>query len=331
MRANTDWFRDAKWGVFVHYILSDEVPAERWNGRIDLSAEQWNDLVDGFDVEALADQLKQINPGFCFLTVGQNSGHYCSPNETYDSIVGISPSKCSRRDLVADFADALAKREIPLLAYLPSGPPTRDAVAVEKLQWQNGSQASYHRPCHGLDENGKPWGEANPPNIEFQRHWEAVIREWSLRWGDKVAGWWYDGCYFADAMYRKAKPPNFHSFVDATKAGNPDSIVAFSHGVNLPVKSLTECEDYTGGEISKAFPVCPGRWVDGAQYHVLGYLGETWGAGTDQPRLSDELVIAYTRHVTDHEGVVSWDVPITAGGTIEEPFTRQLKALGAAL
>jgi hypothetical protein len=95
MRTNTDWFRDAKWGVFIHYIFSDEVPADRWNAHVDTSAESWNASVDSFDVEALADQLKHIKPGYCFLTIGQNSGHYCSPNETYDSIVGISPSKCS--------------------------------------------------------------------------------------------------------------------------------------------------------------------------------------------------------------------------------------------
>eukprot|EP01046_Picozoa_sp_COSAG06_P043602 COSAG06_NODE_5739_length_3299_cov_19.417813_1_plen_24_part_10 len=24
----------------------------------------------------------------------------------------------------------------------------------------------------------------------MQRNWEAIIREWSLRWGDLVDGWW---------------------------------------------------------------------------------------------------------------------------------------------
>ena len=47
---------------------------------------------------------------------------------------------------------------------------------------------------------------------EFQRKWEAVIREWSLRWGKSVSGWWIDGCYFADQMYRFDDEPNFASF-----------------------------------------------------------------------------------------------------------------------
>lgn len=329
MRANTEWFRDAQWGVCVHYLLSDEVPTDSWNAHTDTSAESWNAQVDGFDVDALANQLDEIRPGYCLLTIGQNSGHYCSPNETYDSIVGIRPSKCSRRDLIADVSDALGKLSIPLLVYLPSGAPARDPVAIEKLQWENGTQMSCYRPRHGLDENGEPWGLANPANIEFQRNWESIIQEWSLRWGKKVAGWWFDGCYFSDAMYRNPEAPNFRSFADAAKAGNPDSIVAFSPGVNLPVVSLSDCEDYTGGEVSTSFPVCPGRWVDGAQYHVLSYLGETWSSG--QPRFGDEFVCGYTRHVTDKEGVVTWDVPVDPGGTIMPPFIKQLTALNQYL
>ena len=46
VRSNTDWFRDARWGVFAHFLASD-----------DLSAEQWNERVDAFDVNGLAAQL----------------------------------------------------------------------------------------------------------------------------------------------------------------------------------------------------------------------------------------------------------------------------------
>ena len=44
------------------------------------------------------------------------------------------------------------------------------------------------------------------------------MREWSLRWGDKIGGWWIDGCYFADEMYRHPDAPNFASFTAALKA-----------------------------------------------------------------------------------------------------------------
>ena len=48
-----------------------------------MSIDQWNDLVDHFDVEALADQLKSIGAGYHVLTIGQNSGYYLSSNAVY--------------------------------------------------------------------------------------------------------------------------------------------------------------------------------------------------------------------------------------------------------
>ena len=88
MRSNTDWFKEARWGIVFRYLAQEVADGE-------LSPEQWNALVDGFDVDALAAQLNDVGAGDIMLTVGQNSGHYCAPNETYHRIVGIDPSKCS--------------------------------------------------------------------------------------------------------------------------------------------------------------------------------------------------------------------------------------------
>ena len=320
MRANTDWFRDAKWGVFMHYLGTPEESADDWNRRI-----------DGFDVDALAAQLAELGAGYFFITIGQNSGHYCAPNESYDSIVGIEPSKCSKRDLVSDLYEALARVGIPLMVYLPAGAPDKDPVAMERLGWQNGSQPDYARPIHGLDENGKPWGAANPPNIEFQKKWEAVIHEWSERWGRKVRGWWFDGCYFANAMYRRPEAPNFASFAAAAKAGNPESLVAFNPGALNPVISMTEHEDYTAGELIGVLAIpCPGRWVDGAQYHLLSSLTGSW-TNRQAPVVSDELIAAYTHYVNSKKGVMTWDVRPNSDGTLVGSFFEQLKTIGAGV
>jgi len=46
--------------------------------------------VDGFDVNGLADQLASVGAGYYVITLGQNSGYFCSPNAAYDGFVGIS-------------------------------------------------------------------------------------------------------------------------------------------------------------------------------------------------------------------------------------------------
>lgn len=287
----------------VHYLADWQTRAH----DLPLSVDQWNRMVAGFDVNALADQAVSMGAGYCQISIGQNSGYFLSPNAAYDDIVGIQPSKCSRRDLVADLADALNKRGIKLLVYLPSGAPAQDAAAVSALEWRNG-----------------PY-----PNVEFQRKWQRVIREWSLRWGNKVAGWWFDGCYFPNSMYRSAAPPNFASLADAARAGNPDAVVAFNPGVVYRLLSLTPAEDFIAGEIDKPERVtirraAQGR-IDGTQVHMLSYLGQTWGRGT--PRFTVEQVVAYTRKVLDAGGVVTWDVPVELNGTIPKPFVDQLTSL----
>ncbi|MCP4642019.1 MAG: hypothetical protein GY851_16370 [bacterium] len=298
----TDWFRNAKWGVFTHYMADTVLPKD------ELSVDRWNAVVDSYDVDALAAQLEAAKAGYFIITMGQNSGYYCSPNAAYDRFVGIAPSRCSERDLIADLYDALHPKGIRLMVYLPSGAPDRDPEAMEALKWKKGN----HRFA------------------EFQEMWEAVIREWSERWGAKVSGWWFDGCYYADAMYRHDEAPNFASFAAAARAGNPDSIVAFNPGVEFPIVTVTPEEDYTAGEITEPEKVaCDGRWVESAQYHMLSYLGPRWCASP--VRFTDDEAVRYTKAITDKGGVVSWDVPPQPDGTIPEPFMAQLRAIGAAL
>lgn len=301
-----EWFRQARWGVFTHYMADTVLAPET------LSVETWNAAVDSFDVAALANLLDQIGAGYYVITLGQNSGYYCSPNTAYDRHTGISPSKCSRRDLVADLYEALNPKGIRLMVYLPSGAPDRDPDAVKALGWQRGNDGP------------------DPRLASFQRKWEDVIREWSLRWGTKVSGWWFDGCYYSDLMYNHPDPPNFKSFADAARAGNPGGILAFNPGVHYPIITLTPDEDYTAGEIENVSRVvCTGPLIQQAQFHMLSYLGPRWAASP--PRFTDAQAVNATRAIVEKGGVVSWDVPIKANGQIPEPFLKQLAAVGAGL
>ncbi len=315
MRSDTDWFKTAGWGVFTHYLAETVANGEN------TTPEEWNRIVNQFDVERLARQLEEVGAVYYFITIGQISGYYCSPNQTYDSLVGIKPSKCSRRDLIRDLYTALNPLGIKLMVYLPSHAPSRDLTAIERLK----CTPTWDAPIWNLKKGYKIVEGIDERLSEFQRNWEAIVREWSTRWGKNVHGWWFDGCYYAEKMYQHSNPPNFQSFAAAAKAGNPDSLVTFNPGVKVPVISLTEYEDYTAGEISLAFPVCPGRWVNGAQFHILGYLGSWWGKG--KPRFSIEFVYGYTKDLISKEGVITWDVPIAGDGQIPQPFIEQLKSL----
>lgn len=320
----TDWFHKAGWGVMTHYLGAP--PSS--DGGAELSAEAWNEQVDAFDVAGLVRQLASTGTKYLLFTVGQNSGHYCAPNATYDRLVGIQPSKCSRRDLIGDLAQALQPHRIRLLAYLPSGAPAADPVARRKLQWRWGAPGGWQLP-------GEPVGGRL---AEFQRNWEGICRDWSQRWGRRVSGWWIDGCYFADEMYRHPDEPNFASFARALKAGNSDALVAFNPGVKVPVVCHTAVEDYTAGEVNldqvaQAVRACPGRWIERegrcVQFQILSFLGQTW-CGGERPRKPDDEIIGYVRDLTAKGGVITWDVPIQKSGLIPEPFMAQLRSIGRA-
>ncbi|MBS3762336.1 MAG: hypothetical protein KGZ25_03420, partial [Planctomycetes bacterium] len=207
MDDNTKWFADCGWGVFCHWLGAP--PSS--NGGKELRAKTWNEWVDDFDVEGLGDQLEEVGAPYFFITIGQNSGHYIAPNDNYDKYVGIEPSKCSRRDLVSDLYEVLHPLGIKLLVYLPSGAPAADPTATTQLGWEWGFEGDW--------PGGYGAGRTGKRLADFQKKWESIVREWSNRWGEKVRGWWIDGCYFADEMYRHSNEPNFRSFAEALKAG----------------------------------------------------------------------------------------------------------------
>jgi len=311
-RGNTEWFHDAGWGVMCHYLAG--IPGDGKNGA-ELSPEAWNAQVDAFDLDGFVSQIASTGAGYVLFTIGQNTGHYCAPNATYDELTGLCPSKCSRRDLIMEVAEALEPHGIRLMVYTTSGAPN-EPPAAEALGWVN----LRNQPPQRL--------------ADFQLKWNRVLAEWSRQWGTHVHGWWVDGCYHAEAMYNFDDEPNWSSLTRALKAGNPDAIVGYNPGVKVPI--ITQGgEDYTAGELADALTV--GGWregsfrtvpseVGGAQYHVLTFLGQFWCLG--EPRFPDALALGYAQFIMASGGVITWDVPIDASGLIPQPFVDQLQAIG---
>ncbi|MBN1361813.1 MAG: hypothetical protein JW993_14550 [Sedimentisphaerales bacterium] len=303
------WMK-GKWGVMTHYLFA-------WQSRehnLPRTAEQWNQMVDAFDVDGLAEQVASTGAAYYLLTIGQNSTHLLTPSPIFEELFIKGPSNCSRRDLVADMSEALARRGVKLMVYSTSHPP--------------GSARQF-----GSTE-GNPPGDHR--NKERMLAWERVLRQWSLRWGDKVAGWWLDGGYTPNLTLRYPDAPNYQSLAAACRAGNPMAVVTINRGVMDRPISNTPYEDYTGGEINdiqtiRLWRIDSDGKVDGARLHLLSYLGEKWGVG--QPRYENlrEIVLPNTFRVLEMGGAVTWDVPIQPSGLIADDFLGQLRAIGKAI
>lgn len=317
---STEWLHQGRVGMFLHYLSGSP-----GTGPSFISLAEWNRQVESVDVEALADRAAACGVGYVFITLGQNSGWFCTPNALYDKLSGHSESRCSRRDLPLDLGAALKRRGIDLGIYISFHGPCSDPVIFEQL---------YCNPY--LDEDPRLTPADIAPFAEKQRRWVAVAAEWGRRYSGTAKGWWVDGCYLDHARrIRDASHRHPHASIEemaaALRDGNPNIALAFNGGVVLQPEWSGPEEDYTSGEVNEPMLTNgPDRWIGPArvQAHVFSYLGRTWRH--EMSRFSDEQVASITARLTAWGGALTWDVPVDQAGRVPDWAWRQLTVASAA-
>ena len=170
----TDWFRDSKWGIFTHYLWSNvntEPLHSQGRGTTD-----WSECVNEFDVEKYVASIKEAGAGYAIFTIMQGDKYMCAPNAAYDKITGLLPGEaCSKRDLISEIADALEKENIPLMLYYTGDGPYKNEYTGRMFGY-------YDRDKQKVSD-------------QFVTKWAEVAKEYSLRYGSRIKGWWVDGCY----------------------------------------------------------------------------------------------------------------------------------------
>ena len=301
---NTDWFQKAGYGVFVHYLedLQNHSDTIHSLGR----QTSWDVCVKEFDVERFADAMDEAQAGYVIFTMHQRTRFLIAPNSTFDRLTGYRPGEaCATRDLVEDLYKALSKRKIPLMLYWTGDGPREDALAAKALG-----------------------GFSNPISTEYVRNWATVVREYGERYGDKVVGWWVDGCY-SFIGYNEDK---LSILAEALKAGNTNRIIALNPGVQDKVRFYSIHDDYTCGEQNTFLDMPASRWVNGVQWHILSFLGcgsGNIGAAWAMPGVKYEKseLIDYVADVNQLGGVVSMDVLLYRDGSLDRSQLELLKAL----
>ncbi|MBD3177855.1 MAG: hypothetical protein GF320_21990, partial [Armatimonadia bacterium] len=300
MNPNTDWFHDAGYGVFVHYLtnLQNEPSHIASLGK----ETSWDECVAEFDTERFAETMAEVRARYVIFTVMQVQRYMAAPNATYDEITGYEPGEaCATRDLIMDLSDSLRARDIRLMLYYTGDGPRADPQAAQAF------------------------GCGSPVSDEFVEKWTSVAREYSLRYGDRISGWWVDGCY----PWIGYNDDNLAVFAEALKAGNPEAIVAFNRGVDPEVMPYTPHEDYTCGEQNRFYDMPESRWIEGEQWHILSYLGPWWGdPGT---KYAKQELADYVWDVHRRGGVVSIDVLLFRDGGLDRSQVEMLKAVGTTM
>jgi hypothetical protein len=303
---STDWFKDAGFGIMVHFLKPAIVPEG--------DAKDWNEAVNSFNVEHFAGQANEAGVGFVMFTLGQNSGFYCSPNAVLDKKLGIKPGDlCSVRDLPMDLMHALKKYKISLILYLPSNPPINNKLVSEKFDYtfkKDSATSQYNQPIL-----------------------EDMIREWSLRYGTGIKGWWFDGLYswnnIRSTRMDMSLNHNISSHTLAAKAGNKNSIVTYNYGFGEIQVNTPYC-DYSSGEKRTIDEIPSNRWVkDGVQWFLFTYLGEKWGGKGRQ--FETEVLVEKAKKIVANQGVLCLEVVTNSEGYILPHHLEQIKEVGKSL
>ena len=174
MRASTDWFVEAKYGVMFHWSTTTQ--------PLRGPQKPYPEAVNTLDIDAFADMVRETGAGYVIFTSVHGIMHFPAPLK---SIEAVMPERTCRRDLIGEMADKLQEYDIPLILYFHHG--------VGDIEWM------------------KAAGFLSPDKSRFFRIERDILTEIGHRYGKKVAGYWFDDRYplqpFAE-LYEATKVGN---------------------------------------------------------------------------------------------------------------------------
>ncbi len=205
LRSSTAWMADAKYGLFFHWTSSKTNSASATYPPHGLN-KLFPANVESFDADAFAKMVSGTGAGYIIFTSTWAEHSFPAPIQAIDRVL---PGRTSKRDLLMQIADALAKHGVRMMLY-------------------------YH-----LGVSDPEWWKATKDN--FVENWCAITREVGERYREKLAGWWFDG---GEAYYTMNAP--FDRLAESAKAGHPGRVIAYNNGNFWP--KFTDFQDFVGAE-----------------------------------------------------------------------------------
>ena len=323
--GDTSWMTKGKYGIFMHYqyriLLNYSIKTNpQFPDPSQMTAEGWNQFVDGFDAKGFANQMVEAKVGWVMFCIDD---HYfawpCAPNKAFSEYTGYAPGeKCSRRDLIMDVADALNAKGVKLICYFAG---------------LNGYMKEP-KVLAGLKDTVRgTFNEKTPPSAECRKLRIAVLKEYADRYKDKIAGWWFDS---VEPNSYSDTPDDWWTINSIIHNANPKAVIAFSHnGKFEPLKS--GLDDYTGGDtwskqdltqlIPKNYPA-----GGGILWHGKIYCGNVYHGQGDANQFSDQELIDWINTCNRQGGVCTLDWPFDPKtGLIKDFGIKQMINIGNAV
>ena len=308
LRASTTWMADAKYGLMFTWTAAS-FPR---NGPM----KSYADATRDFDVNAFADMVANTGAGFIVFATSWSTYYFPAPIKSWEH---VAPGQTTQRDLIADLADALGRRHIKLMIYYHAG-------RVEKNWWSGTTVRSMDRAA-------------------YFKEWEDQIREIGLRYGEKLAGWWFDD---GTTFYYPLQAP-WKAMTEAAKAGYPGRVVGYNSWI-LP--KATDFQDYACGEGDFSDRLTAendielpkggsGIYLSGPQKGLQATItmtneGGNWGhtekdTSVPAPRYTNAQMIDYIRQAIARKDVPIINLEVYQDGSPSQQTIDEFKAIKAAI
>jgi len=160
-RASTDWFVKAGYGAMFHWT---DLTQPR-----DGMKKPYPEAVNAFDVDAFAMLMGEIGAAYVIFTLNHAHPHCPAPIHAWET---VHPGWTTKRDLIGDIAGSLEKRGIRLILYINSPVLTNFG--------KTGETGLY---------------ELTFSEEQFTEIHKNVLSEIGSRYGEKLAGYWFDSWY----------------------------------------------------------------------------------------------------------------------------------------
>jgi hypothetical protein len=326
--GDSSWMTKCKYGIFMHYqyriLLGYSIKTKpQFPAPSQMTADEWNRFVDGFDTKGFAEQMAEGKVGWVIFCIDD---HYfawpCAPNKTFSEFTGYAPGeKCSRRDLILDLAHALKPKRVKLICYF---------AGLNGYMKEPKVSAGLVDDVAGRGE----FNERTPPSAECRKRRLAVLEEYADRYQDKIAGWWFDG---VDLGSYKNKPNDWWAINSIVHSANPKAVIAFSYGANEQACLCRGIDDYTAGDtwsprdLNRFTPrILPPQ--DTLLWQGKIYCGNIYHGQGDGNQFTDQELINWIKACNSQGGVCTLDWPFDPRtGLLKDFGISQLKRVARAV
>jgi len=310
-KSNTDWLAGGALGLAVHWTVQT-APRE---GEVLPFAE----AVTRFRLPEFLGAVRESGADYVLFTLTHALQMLPCPHPIVDEIL---PGRTAERDLLGEMAHALNRLGKKLIVY-------------------------YNHSCNGGDD--PPWEKAvgyhDATKDRLADNLRAIIRWLGQRYGERIAGWWFDSSYALDprgpynAVTTDMEGFQFpwESLTDAAKAGFAERLVTYNAGVGHTFL-YTDHQDYWAGEMVNLNHPPAARYLEnGLQWHGWTCLDSQEWVYRDNskpphpPLYSDDELLAFLRVCRQHQAPMSFNVIAFQDGTPAEASVRQLGRVSQAL